>query len=320
MRVDEAFAELADGRMVACADIGGTKLAVALAGAGGFAVRLVEPTVRQGAPEALAGQVLALIERACRQAGVSIARLDGLGVAACGPFVQAGGQLALATPNLCGGLAGPASGLPNDWRAIPLEAALRARFRRLRIENDAVAALVAERRWGALRGARHCAYLTWSTGVGAGLCVDGQVLRGRSGNAGHAGHIFVDGGAPGALCGCGNEGDVEGLAGGAAIRRRFGIEAPALFDAAERGEARAARIVDDLCRTVGRALYDLAVLLDLERIALGGGIFWHHREFLLPRLRRELAGRFPAVTDGLSLVPAGLGAEVGDYGALALAV
>ena len=315
----EAFAGLADGRVVACVDIGGTKLAAALATARGFTVRLVEPTVRQGPPESLAGQAIALIERACRQAGVASARLDGVGVAACGPFVRLDGALALATPNLCGGLAGPASGLPNDWRAIPLEAPLRARFRRLRIENDAVAALVAERRWGALRGALHCAYLTWSTGVGAGLCVDGKVLRGRSGNAGHAGHIFVDGGAPGALCGCGNEGDVEGMAGGASIPRRFGVDAPDLFEAAERGEEQALRIVDGLCRTVGRALYDLAVMLDLERIALGGGIFWHHRDFLLPRLRGELAGRFPAVTEGLSLVPAGLGAEVGDYGALALA-
>jgi glucokinase len=102
--------------------------------------------------------------------------------------------------------------------------------------------------------------------------------------------------------------------------RRFGIGAPELFEAAARGAADALRTVDDLCRTVGRALYDLAVLLDLERIALGGGIFWHHRDFLLPRLREQLAGRFPAVTEGLSLVPAGLGAEVGDYGALALAV
>ena len=315
----EAFAGLADGRVLACVDVGGTKLAVALASAAGFGARLVEPTVKQGKPDALAAQVLALVERACRQAGIASAQVDGVGVAACGPFVRLDGALALATPNLCGGLAGPASGLPNDWRALPLEAPLRERFGRLRIENDAVAALIAERRWGALRGERHCAYLTWSTGVGAGLCVDGNVLRGRSGNAGHAGHLFVDGGAPGALCGCGNDGDVEGLAGGASIRRRFGIDAAALFEAAERGEAPALQIVDGLCRVVGRALYDMAVMLDLERIALGGAIFWHHRDFLLPRLRGELAGRFPAVTGGLTLVPAGLGAEVGDYGALALA-
>jgi len=314
----DAFAALADGRPVACVDVGGTKVSVALADARGFVERRVEPTVRQGPPEALARQVIGMLEAACRRAGVPDERLAGMGVAACGPFVRIDGGIALATPNLCGGLAGPASGLPNDWEAIPLEAPLLARFGRLRIENDAVAALEAERRWGALRGAAHCAYLTWSTGVGAGLCVDGRVLRGRNGNAGHAGHIFVDDGAPGALCGCGNLGDVEGLAGGASIRRRFGIEPAALFDAAERGEPDAARIVDGLARVVGRALYDLAVLLDLERIALGGGVFWHHRGLLLPRLQAELAGRFPAVTDGLALVPAGLGAEVGDYGALAL--
>lgn len=314
----EAFESLSDGRMVACIDIGGTKLAVALATAAGFVARAVEPTVRQGAPESLAVQTLALIDRVCSEAGVMASRLDGVGVASCGPFVRLDGKLALATPNLCGGLAGCVEGAPNDWRAIPLEAPLRERFPGVRIENDAIAALIAERRWGALRGARHCAYLTWSTGIGAGLCVDGRELRGRNGNAGHAGHVFVDGGAPGALCGCGNEGDVEAMAGGASIRRRFGIDPQPLFEAARKGEAGSLRIVDSLCRTVGRALYDLAVLLDLERIALGGGIFWHHRDFLLPRLRNEIAGRFPAVTEGLSLVPAGLGERVGDYGALAL--
>jgi glucokinase len=314
----EAFGSLADGRIVGCVDIGGTKVSVTLADSRGFVARQVEPTVREGPSEALAGQVIRLLEATCRQAGIPDTRLAAIGVASCGPFMQTAGRIALASPNLCGGLAGPGSGLPNDWRAIPLETPLRARFDTLRITNDAVAALEAERRWGALRDVSHCAYLTWSTGVGAALCVDDRVLHGRHGNAGHAGHLFVDGGAADARCGCGNLGDVEGQAGGASIRRRFGIEPATLFGAARRGDREAKRIVDSLIRVVGRTLYDLAVLLDLERIALGGGIFWHHRDWLLPGLQGELAGRFPLVTDDLALVPAGLGAEVGDYGALAL--
>jgi glucokinase len=77
-------------------------------------------------------------------------------------------------------------------------------------------------------------------------------------------------------------------------------------------------IIDDLCRVMGRALYNLVVTLDLERISIGGSVFWHHRELLLPKLQSHLRGKLPALTDGCTLVPAGLGERVGDFGALAL--
>ena len=78
------------------------------------------------------------------------------------------------------------------------------------------------------------------------------------------------------------------------------------------------RQVDELCRVLGRALYNLVVTLDLQRISLGGSVFWHHRAWLLPRLQAELRGKLPALTDHCGLVSAGLGERVGDFGALAL--
>jgi len=60
------------------------------------------------------------------------------------------------------------------------------------------------------------------------------------------------------------------------------------------------------------------VTLDLQRISIGGSVFWHHRDYLLPRLQAQLSGRLPALTDGVELVPAGLQDKVGDYAALAL--
>ena len=71
---------------------------------------------------------------------------------------------------------------------------------------------------------------------------------------------------------------------------------------------------------MGRGLYNITVLLDLQRISLGGSVFAHHQDFLLPRLAAQLAGRLPALTNGCELVPAGLGDRVGDYAALALLV
>jgi glucokinase len=69
---------------------------------------------------------------------------------------------------------------------------------------------------------------------------------------------------------------------------------------------------------MGRTLYNLVVTLDLQRISMGGSVFWHHRDFLLPRLRTHIAGKLGALTDGFELVSAGLGEQVGDYAALAL--
>lgn len=312
------FDALADGRVVACVDIGGSKVAVVLADRDGFRPRLVEPTVVRGPEGALAEQVARLIAQACAGSGVAPQRLHAIGVASAGPFVRRDGFVELAAPNLCGGLAGPARGLPNDWRRVPLERPLRERFGRVVVANDAIAALVAERRWGALRGVDDCAYVTWSTGIGTGVCVGGQVLSGRNGNAGHAGHTFVNDDPERALCGCGNQGDVEAQVSGSAIERRFGVGAAALMAAARAGDGRAAQAVEALCAVLGRALYNLVVTLDLGRIAIGGGVFVPHHEFLLPLLRRQVEGRMPALTDGTALVCAGLGDRVGDFAALAL--
>ena len=123
-----------------------------------------------------------------------------------------------------------------------------------------------------------------------------------------------------ALCGCGNVGDLEALVAGNAVARRFGADAATLMQRARAGDAAALARVDELCRVMGRGLYNITVLLDLQRISLGGSVFAHHQDFLLPRLAAQLAGRLPALTNGCELVPAGLGDRVGDYAALALLV
>ena len=318
--------------MKACVDIGGTKVAVSLAlpgqvegqgvlPAGTLQHRRAEATAKTGAPDAVAQQILRLLRAACDEAGVCLDDIEAVGVSSCGPFVHVNGMLELAAPNICGGIAGPARGLPNDWASASLEAPLRGRFAHVLIENDGVAALQAERRWGALQGLDNCAYVTWSTGIGCGLCVGGHILRGKQGNAGHAGHLFVSDNFD-ALCGCGNIGDVEGLVAGNAIARRFAAlgfaNAAELFAAARGGDAAATAIVDELCRVMGRMLYNLIVTLDLQRISLGGSVFWHQRDYLLPRLQSHIIGKLSALTDGCDLVAAGLGERVGDYSALAL--
>ena len=319
------FRLLPGAASVACVDIGGTKVAVSIADEQGLRAQVVEPTAKSGPNSALADQLLRMIDQSAANAGVVRSTVTAVGVSSCGPFVVNGHMLELAAPNICGGLAGPARGLPNDWRSALLEAPLHQAFAQVRVENDGIGALEAERRWGALnvngQPLAHCAFVTWSTGIGMGLCVDGHVLRGKNGNAGHGGHMFVSDNDD-ALCGCGNVGDLEALVAGNAIPRRFAgagfADAAALLIAAKANNPRAIAIVDELCRVMGRALYNLIVALDLQRISLGGSVFWHHREFLLPRLRQQVQGKMPALTQGCELVSAGLGERVGDYAAFAL--
>ena len=307
--------------MKACIDIGGTKVAVSLNSGAGLELlgRRSEPTAKTGTNDALALQVMRMVDEACAELGIAPTTVERAGVSSCGPFVIRDGLVEVAAPNICGGMAGPARGLPNDWETALLEAPLRARFAQVRVENDCVAALEAERRWGALQGFDHCAYVTWSTGIGVGLCVDGRILRGKNGNAGHAGHMFVSDNNE-ALCGCGNVGDLEALVAGNAVERRFGADAATLLARAKGGEPSAQATVDELCRVMGRALYNLVATLDLQRISLGGSVFWNNRDYLLPRLSAQVAGRFPALTAGSDLVGAGLADRVGDYAALALVV
>lgn len=306
--------------MRVCVDIGGTKVAVSLSSDSESPLfgRVSEPTAKSGASDAVARQVIRLVEQACAEQGVDPASISQVGVSSTGPFVLDDSAVELATPNICGGIAGPARGLPNDWMTAPIETPLATRFGHVRVENDAVAALEAERRWGALQGMDDCAYVTWSTGVGVGLCVGGRVLRGKNGNAGHAGHSFVSDDADDALCGCGNHGDVEALVAGNAVARRFGRSAADMFAAAGDGDAEAIETADALCRVMGRLLYNLIVTLDLQCVSLGGSVFMHNQDFLLPRLRAQIDGKLEPLTKGVRIVPAGLGEKVGDYAALAL--
>lgn len=306
----------------ACVDIGGTKVAVSLADHTSDSTlqlyaRHSEPTAKEGGSDALALQIIRLIGMACAQRGINEQQIASVGVSSCGPFVLNAGMVELAAPNICGGLGGMARGLPNQWMSAPLQAPLAARYPHVRIENDAIGALEAERRWGALKGLAHTAYVTWSTGIGVGLCVDNRVLRGKNGNAGHAGHMFVSS-HPDAACGCGNYGDLEAIVAGNAIPRRLGRDAATLLQAAHAGEALAVSQVDELCQVMGRALYNLVATLDLERISIGGSVFWHHQDLLMPKLRAEVASKLPSLTKGCDLVPAGLGLQVGDLAALAL--
>jgi glucokinase len=305
-----------DPSYIAALDIGGTKMAAMVAGARGPLARVTQATVKSGTLRALPEQGLALVDAACRQAGIDSRLVRHIGVASCGPFVHEHGMLGLSAPNLCGAHASAAD-LPNDWDVIPLEQILRERFDAVVIENDCIAALAAERTFGAVRDEPNCVYVTWSTGIGFGLCVDGNILRGKNGNAGHAGHMLMSEQQQ-ALCGCGNRGDLEGLISGRNIGNRLNMPAAELFNAARAGAVQAFEAARQTAQWFGRALYNLSVTLDTRIFVIGGSVWQHHGEWLGPIVNKEIIGRLPALTAGVSIVPAALGSMVADIGAFCL--
>ena len=277
---------------------------------------MTQPTVKTGSPRAPAEQGIALLQAACDSAGVDMKALDAIGVSTCGPFAPVEGMLGVAAPNICGRRSGSAD-LPNDWDVIPLEQVLRERFQTVAIENDCVAALVAERTFGAVLGASDCAYVTWSTGIGFGFCVDGNILRGKRGNAGHAGHMLMSELSE-AVCGCGNRGDLESLISGRNMGIRLAQPPADLFAAARSGDPVARELVEQAARWFGRGLYNVVATLDMRSFVIGGSVWNHHGDWLAPIVQQEIDSRLPALTQGVTVRSAALGNLVADIGALCL--
>ncbi len=315
--------------IIAGIDVGGTKVAVTVANAQGILHKVQAPVATTGANTAIAQQAWDLIDRACLASGVARARIDAIGISTCSPFVDvldANGQKTreVSAPNLCGGMGSNPYQLQNDWTSFPLASFFDSKVARVVMQNDAVATLQAERCFGAARGSDHCVYATWSTGIGFGLCVDGQLLGGKRGNAGHAGHsYFAENDAT--ACGCGNTGDMEAMLSGHALARAWRVRCgdPAattvsLFSAARIGDARATQLVQQAAYQFGSVLYNLAVTLDVDVFVMGGSVFSHNQDLLLPKLHASLTRGLPALTAGVRIVPAALGERTADLGALSL--
>ena len=123
---------------------------------------------------------------------------------------------------------------------------------------------------GAGRRTKNMVYITWSTGVGGGLILDGKLHRGAHGTAGEIGHMIIDPNGP--LDKCGQRGCLEAFVGGRALAGETGHAAVELFAAAARGERHARTVVERAARHMGTALISLTNVLDPEMFVIGGGV------------------------------------------------
>jgi glucokinase len=248
---------------VVAVDIGGTKLAVGIVDADG---RILDgrtvPTPRTGDAEALFGTLAAAID----SLGDAVGQAAAVGVG-CGGPMAAGGE-AVSPLNI------PA------WRGFPLRSRLAEHCRRpVWIDNDAKALARGEGWIGAAAGVRDYIGMVVSTGVGGGIFLDGRLLDGSDGNAGHIGHVIVE--PDGARCGCGARGCVEAEASGTAIERSTGrppAEAPT--DVRERTG-----------RLVGRAIASVANLLDLQLAVVSGSVALGYGDAFFDAAQAEVDAR-----------------------------
>lgn len=287
----------ASERLCLAIDIGGTKLAVGLVGPNGevfFKDRTRTP--RATVPEALY-QVVADLVTIALEAARSRGEVLTLGVGCGGPM-----RAELVSP-----LNIPA------WREFPLGDHLRS-HRGLGsgsvpvfIENDAKALALGEGWRGAARGLSSYLAMVVSTGVGGGIVLDGRLLHGELGNAGHIGHVIVEPG--GRLCGCGARGCLEAEVSGSAIEAI--TKAPAKDAPPE--------IVERSGQLVGRAVASVANLLDLQRAFIGGSVALGFGASFFLAAQRELdcSARL-SFSKGARIEPVGLGEDGPLVGAAAV--
>ncbi|MCX8123794.1 MAG: ROK family protein [Spirochaetes bacterium] len=300
---------------IAGVDIGGTKIIVTVADAAGIRARVYQHTQLAGDPLAIPKQVFKLVQLAAEYASIQYDEIMSVGVATCSPFQLKGSFKEIVAPNLCGGLT-DSGRLPNNWKSIPIEEFLTDLYPNCIIENDCVAAVVAEKLFGTGRLYDNLVYVTWSTGIGAGAYVDGKLIRGKNSNAPHFGHIYVAQNGP--QCGCGNFGDLESIASGTAIARQYGVSsAKEVFDNYRKGDSKAIEIIHNAARNLARGLASLNALFDTEYISLGGSIM-NDSDIVLPLIRDEFYASFPVLSSNVIIERSSLFEYIADISSLSL--
>jgi glucokinase len=281
-------------RPVLAVDIGGTKLAAGLVDAqdGRILGRAVTPTPRSDDPEVVFAALTGLLD----QLGPDAAAAEVCGIGSGGPMT-AGGE-ALTPVHI------PA------WQGFPLRHRMeKATGRPVFVDNDAKAVALAEGWVGGAVGVGAFIGMVVSTGIGGGIVLDGRLLDGQAGNAGHIGHVVVEPG--GRRCFCGGQGCLEGEASGRAIEAVTGrppAEAPPA-------------VVERTGRLVGRAVASVANLLDLRLAVVAGSVALGFGDPFFAAAQAEIDARSRLdFSRDTRIRPAGLGGDAPLVGAAAVAL
>ena len=308
-------------------DIGGTKCAVVTANWDGEHIELLK---KEKCPTDLTVPPEEMLERLMKMAdGILDAKPDAIGISCGGPLDSKTGII-LGPPNLRG------------WDRVEIVALIEGHYGvPTHLQNDANACAVAEWKFGAGRGTKNMVFLTFGTGLGAGLILDGRLYDGTNGNAGEVGHIRL---APDGPVGFGKRGSFEGFCSGGGIAQlgyTMALEAeargekPAYFktgmgeqdvtaktvgDAADAGDPVALAVYARSGEYLGRGLSIIIDILNPERIVIGS-IFTRSRNLLWESTKKEIEREALGISAKVcEVTPAALGESIGDYAAIATAL
>ncbi len=309
-------------------DIGGTKTAVVLSSHPPEILKRTEfATLPANGPEPAIREIIAALREQLAQLRLAPDALAAIGVSCGGPLDPIAG-LIQSPPNLW------------TWNDVPITAILHKEFGvQCVVENDANAGALAEFWYGAGRGANSIVFLTMGTGFGSGLILDGRLYRGASNLAGEIGHVRLTETGPRAF---GKTGCAEAWVSGTGMARSgreavaaamrnseptvlaqydlASLSAREIGQAARAGDAVALRIVHSTGERLGEACALLVDLLNPDRIVVGGLAMRMGDTLLDPAravMRRE---SLPGASAVCSIVPAGLGEQIGDVAALCVAL
>ena len=301
-------------RHVVGVDLGGTQVRAACVTEGGVVIRSCRlATAKDNGPDRIVAQIENLVASVRDDDTVAI----GIGVP--GAFDRERG-IVLGIPALAGFTGLPLAQRLSESTGLPSV-----------LENDATAAAIGEWRAGAGRNCENFVYVTISTGIGAGVIVDGRVMRGARGLAGEVGHTRISDSTD--QCSCGQVGCWEAVASGTALGRRARdavADAPdgviATFAggrpasayhvglAARRGDARALQLLDEHARWIAYGLVNVQHAYAPDRIVIGGGLS-ELLDLMSERIEEVVRQRrLPGFPD-IPIVAAELGDNAGMVGA-----
>lgn len=306
-------------------DIGGTKCAVCIGEEinGELFIRdkRIIPTDHSITPYEMLDKMCALAEEMTDD-------VDVIGISCGGPLDSKRGII-MSPPNLPG------------WDDVRIVEYLKGKYHiNVYLENDANACAVAEWKYGAGKGTANMIFMTFGTGLGAGLILDGKLYRGANDMAGEAGHIRLNSFGP---VGYGKAGSFEGFCSGGGIAQlgkmyaqeklQMGksvsfcddisqlenITAKSIAEYAYDGEQDAIEVYETCGEMLGKGLAILIDVLNPERIVLGS-IFGRCEKLIRPKMQEMLKKECLHYSlNACEVVPAKLGDNIGDYAALAVA-
>jgi len=311
-------------------DVGGTKVAAGLVDPSGKILTQVRTPMMandgaEGGLSAVTSVIDAVSGRLANRPAAPQRLIHGIGICSPGPLDPKTGVV-LNPPNLpC-------------WRNFPLAAELARIYGvRVKVDNDANAAALAECLWGAGRGYHNVFFTIIGTGIGSAILFAGRIYHGRTGAAAEGGHLSIDYRGP--RCGCGKPGCIEALASGPAIARRAreklesgrpsslrdlaggelsAITSEMVGQANASGDPLAAEVLEETIDMLAFWLGDVVDLLEPDVIIIGGGVATMLRPFF-----EEIQRRLPRCSVNprcveIPMVPAQYGEDAGIAGGAAL--